>query len=70
MTVLQRTIDTISCMNDEQIEQVYSFAVSLMTPSTVRDADELVYRQPGSMKGEIWMADDFDDTPDCFAEFI
>lgn len=70
MTVLQRTIDTITCMNDEQIERVYSFAISLIGASAAPTSESRVYREPGSMRGEIWMADDFDEMPDCFAEYV
>lgn len=26
------------------------------------------HRKPGGMKGEFYMADDFDETPECFKE--
>jgi antitoxin (DNA-binding transcriptional repressor) of toxin-antitoxin stability system len=27
-------------------------------------------RQPGSARGEIWMAEDFDETPEDFKEYL
>ena len=29
-----------------------------------------LYRQPGILKGKIWMAEDFDETPECFKEYM
>ena len=34
------------------------------------EVEKKLYRQPGILKGEIWMADDFDETPDCFKEYM
>lgn len=28
------------------------------------------HRKPGGMKGEFYMADDFDETPDCFKDYM
>ncbi|MBQ3837411.1 MAG: DUF2281 domain-containing protein [Treponema sp.] len=27
-------------------------------------------RQLGQWKGKVWIADDFDETPDCFKEYV
>lgn len=29
-----------------------------------------IYRTPGGLTGKFWMADDFDETPDCFADYM
>ena len=29
-----------------------------------------VIRQPGLLKGQIWTAPDFDETPDCFKDYV
>ena len=34
------------------------------------EKSQKMYRQPGILKGQIWMADDFDETPDCFKEYM
>lgn len=46
---------------------VSSFLDSLLTtPDTV---PEKTARQLGQWDGHIWMADDFDDTPDCLKDY-
>ena len=32
--------------------------------------EKKVLREPGALKGQIWMADDFDETPECFKEYM
>ncbi|MBO4320035.1 MAG: DUF2281 domain-containing protein [Treponema sp.] len=27
-------------------------------------------RQPGGLTGKFWMADDFDETPECFKDYL
>lgn len=37
---------------------------------TLEQQDEVFVRKPGILKGQIKIADDFDDTPDCFKEYL
>ena len=32
--------------------------------------EKMPLRQLGQWKGQVWMADDFDETPDCFEEYM
>lgn len=71
MSTLEKTIDMISLMPENEIEQVYTYIVSLNSKSKKENPREKkIYRTPGGMKGTLWMADDFDATPDCFKEYM
>lgn len=42
----------------------------LDTPNTTQDtARRMAARQIGQWDGHIWMADNFDDTPDCLKDY-
>lgn len=42
------------------------------TPLAVLSAykEKKIIRKPGVLEGKIWMAEDFDETPDVFNEYI
>lgn len=50
---------------------VSSFLDSLLTaPDTVPEkTPHMAVRQLGQWNGRMWMADDFDDTPDCLKDY-
>lgn len=42
----------------------------LTTPDTVQEkTPHMPVRQLGHWNGRLWMADDFDDTPDCLKDY-
>ncbi|MBQ9207380.1 MAG: DUF2281 domain-containing protein [Treponema sp.] len=43
---------------------------SKRTKTKKAEKSQKMYRQPGIAKGTFWMADDFDETPDCFKEYM
>ena len=43
---------------------------SVSAKAKAKKAEKKLYRQPGALKGKIWIADDFDETPDCFKEYM
>ena len=45
-------------------------AKSVPAKAKAKKAEKKLYRQPGALKGKIWIADDFDETPDCFKEYM
>ena len=62
-------------LTEDQIMQIVAFARFLKHESQSRSdaveaSSESHKRSPGGMPGKLWMADDFDETPDCFAEYV
>lgn len=62
-------------MSDDQIMQLISFARFLkydsQNRSDIAEVQPRTHRRtPGGMPGKLWMADDFDETPSCFAEYL
>ena len=62
-------------LTEEQIMQVISFLRFLKFEAQSRKETAGIppkkhKRTPGGMPGKLWMADDFDETPDCFAEYM
>ncbi|MCM1246705.1 MAG: DUF2281 domain-containing protein [Roseburia sp.] len=57
MTLLQRATTVIGRLPEEKIEQVIQYA-------------EGYIRKPGILKRKMIMAEDFDETPDCFKEYM
>lgn len=44
---------------------------SFQSSSCPKPEQELpIRRMPGVLKGKVWMSDDFDETPDCFKEYL
>lgn len=72
MTIQQLTMEAMACLPESKKLQVLNFAKSL---STTQDASERISaseprRKSGILKGQIKVADDFDETPECFKEYM
>lgn len=72
MTLQQMTMEAMAFLPESQKLQVLNFAKSL---NTAQSASECISasksrRKSGILKGQIKMADDFDETPECFKEYI
>ncbi len=76
MTLLQRAATVIARLPEEKIEQVIQYAEFLsFEPKSQKtlysDVNEGEYiRKPGILKRKMIMAEDFDETPDCFKEYM
>lgn len=57
----------MNCTYDEKLN-LLSFIAALLKSNS--KPEKKVKRTLGGLKGQIWMADDFDETPDCFKEYI
>ena len=62
-------------MTEDQVMQLLTFARFLKSEAqsrkkTTETSSQKHRRTPGGMPGNLWMADDFDETPDCFAEYM
>ena len=36
----------------------------------INSNEKKIIRTPGGIEGKFWMADDFDETPDCFEDYV
>lgn len=78
MTLKEQVIKRVNIMPDEQVRQLLQFADFLFyTHSWTDGAENAVRTQKkcrrnlkGIMPGKAVMAEDFDETPDCFKEYV
>ena len=53
------------------VSQVLDFVLSRSElAEETKHAEKRIRRRPGALKGKIWMAPDFDETPECFKEYM
>ena len=58
-------------LSEEKIAEVISFIQFLKTKDSSSEATEKKqFRTPGGLKGDCVMTEDFDDTPECFKEYV
>ena len=72
MTLQQRAIQAVQVLPDEKLPLLIQFA-SFLKSSPQIALDEThgnSKRKIGRLKGKIWMADDFNETPSEFKEYI
>ena len=77
MTLQQYALNVIERLPEEKILQVIQFAEFLsVNPKpkiSVEDkevSEDGYIRKPGILKRKMVMADDFDEMPDCFKEYM
>lgn len=76
VTLHQRAVDVIEKLPEEKIAQVIRYAEFLSVDSKpqriLRQAANTdgYIRKPGILKRKMVMAEDFDETPDCFKEYM
>lgn len=72
MTLQQLTMEAMTFLPESKKLQVLNFAKSLNTAqsTTERISASKSQRKSGILKGQIKMADDFDETPECFKEYM
>lgn len=77
MTLQQRALYMIEHLPDEKLLQVIQFAEFLSCYSnpvistkdkTIKEKNHI--RKPGILKRKMIMSDDFDETPECFKEYM
>lgn len=77
MTLQQQAINVMERLPDDKLAQVIQFA-EFLASRTKSDISaerntvqgERYLRKPGILKRKMMMADDFDETPDCFKEYM
>lgn len=74
MTLRQEAMTAVKLLPEDKLPQLLQF-VRFLNPSTKEKTDAAlksqheVRRTPGGFPGKVMMADDFDDTPDCFEDY-
>ena len=78
MTLQQKAINAIERLPEDKINQVIQFAEFLYFDTKSQSKSELknaaneegYIRKPGILRRKMVMADDFDETPECFKEYL
>lgn len=77
MTLQQQALLVINSLPDDKLSQVIQFAEYLsekakaVVPAKNEGMDEDGYiRKPGILKRKMIMSEDFDETPECFKEYM
>ena len=77
MTLQQRAMNVMESLPEDKLVQVIQFAEFLASRSQVdifmdhkAVQEERYIRKPGILKRKMVMAEDFDETPDCFKEYM
>ncbi len=76
MTLQQKAVKEISLLSDEDLSQVMQFISFLRFSKTehvsmaAQESDHKKCRTRGGLRGKVILADDFDETPDCFKEYL
>ena len=72
MTLQQLTMEAMNFLPENKKLQVLNFARSLNTTQNISGQISVSKprRKSGILKGQVKMADDFDETPECFKEYM
>ena len=71
----RKAIHAIKILPEEKLPVLIKFAEFLNSSpisekESVPDLSERRKRIAGKLKGQIWIADDFNETPDCFKDYL
>ena len=67
MTQIENQITQFSF--EEQLH-LLAFIANKVNISSEKSSAKTIKRSPGGLTGKFWMAEDFDETPDCFKEYM
>lgn len=75
MTLQQQAIKVVQVLPDEKLPTLIQFARFLQSTSSdlgvsVSKSNRKTVRKAGRLKGQIWMAEDFNETPEEFKEYL
>jgi hypothetical protein len=59
----------ISSLTQEQQQSVFDF-INFLLYKNQSSKNKKQIRQPGGLEGNLYMAPDFDETPDCFKDYM
>ncbi len=62
----------INLLSQAQQQSVFDYINFLLFQNNVSSTKKKSKnkRSPGGLTGKFWMAEDFDETPDCFKEYM
>lgn len=77
MTLKQRAFEEVERLSEDDLEEVIRF-MGFLRFSAAEEAEKkkamqsetVKYRERGGLSGEVILADDFHDTPECFGEYL
>jgi len=69
MSVKEKLINDIKLLPDHTLQAISIIVQEIVTLSGKEDKFDLPYKR-GCMKGKMWMADDFDEPPEDFKEYM
>jgi len=59
----------IECLTLEQQQSVFGY-INFLLSKNQSSENKILKRQPGGLEGEFYMSPDFDETPECFKEYL
>ena len=71
--ILEQKLRLVPESEFDFVSQVLDFVLSRNSKTEKVDVEKKKkksIRKLGQWKGQVWIADDFDETPDCFAEYM
>ena len=66
-TIMEQKISSLSA---EQRQSVFDYVNFLVYQNSAEKERKTTRRSPGGLTGAFYMADDFDETPECFKDFV
>ena len=70
MTAKQEAVSLMENISEEDAEEIVVFLKSYLEKKKYKETKKPVIRKLGGYKGKVWISDDFDETPDCFKDYI
>ena len=70
MTAKQEAVSLMENISEEDAEEIVVFLKSYLEKKKDKETKKSVIRKLGGYKGKVWISDDFDETPDCFKDYI
>ena len=70
MEQVEKQVDLFSLEEQLQLLAYIANMVRKRSDGTSSTPSQKTKRQAGGLTGKFWMADDFDETPDCFKEYM
>ena len=65
-STLEKKINSLSV---EQQQSVFDY-INFLIYQNMTKKEKIMYRTPGGLTGAFYMADDFDETPECFKDYV
>lgn len=71
--VLEQKLRLVPESEFDFVSQILDFVLSRNSKSekaSVENKEKNAIRKLGQWKGQVWIADDFDETPECFKDYV